>query len=91
MLKNRGNKFPEGLFDKFFSGIGVWPKGTIVILEDNRIGIVREINPDDIFNPKVEIFSDNISEMIDLSKFNNIKIKRSLNPFTEGKKYIDLI
>ncbi len=91
MIQERGKKLSAELLDKFFSIMGVWPVGTIVLLEDERVAIVREVNEDDIFRPKIEIVSSEPPEMINLKKKEDIKIKRSLNPLDEGRKYIELI
>jgi putative nucleotidyltransferase with HDIG domain len=91
MIQERGKKLSLELLDKFFSIMGVWPIGTIVLLEDERAAIVREVNEDDIFRPKIEIVSYQPHEVIDLKKNEGIKIKRSLNPLDEGRQYIELI
>jgi len=92
MMRDRGSKFSPQLLDKFFKIMGVWPKGTVVVLEDDRVAIVRDVNEEDIFRPKVEIVSSKTKELIDLKETDeNIKIKSSLNPFKEGKEYLDLI
>ena len=92
MIRDRGKKFPSELFDKFFKITGVWPKGTIVLLEDNRVGIVRQINEDAIFRPQIEIVSEGKREIVNLKEVDeSIKIKRSLNPLDEGEKYLELV
>ncbi|MBN3040622.1 MAG: HD domain-containing protein [Candidatus Omnitrophica bacterium] len=91
MLKEKGRKFHPELIEIFFKIVGVWPRGTIVELNDERVAIVRQINEDEIFSPKVEVVSQEPREMIDLAKNNEVKISRSLNSLSEGKKYIDMI
>ena len=91
MMGDKGKKFEPLFLDKFFRIIGVWPKGTIVSLKDERIAIVRDINESDIFSPKVEVVSGGERSIVDLLKENDVKIKSSLNPHNEGKKYLDLI
>jgi len=71
--------------------MGVWPRRTIVSLQDGRIGIVRRENEDDIFSPVVEIVDRGPKELIDLGVKKEVKIKQSLNPLGEGKAYLDLI
>jgi hypothetical protein len=90
MVRQKGKKFSPELLDKFFKIMGVWPKGTIVLLSDGRIAIVREEN-DDIFSPIVEIVSDTSKESINLALKKEVKIQRSLNPFSEGEKYLNFI
>ncbi|OGW73559.1 MAG: hypothetical protein A3J72_06670 [Nitrospirae bacterium RIFCSPHIGHO2_02_FULL_40_19] len=93
MIKERGASFEPELLDKFFKIIGVWPAGTIVSLNDGSVAVVREVNEDDIFAPKVEVIEpENKKELIDLSAYKiKLSIERSLNPLNEGKKYLPLI
>lgn len=90
MIKERGKLFEPKLLDKFFKIMGVWPIGTIVTLSNRSVAIVREVNEKDIFRPVVEVISPkNKRGTIDLLKNKDISIKESLNPFAEGKKYLD--
>lgn len=91
MMGGKGTKFSAQLLSKFFRIMGIWPRGTIVCLEDERIAIVREVNEEAIFSPRVEIISERSRRIIDLNNKKNIKIKRALNPLKEGKKYLELI
>lgn len=93
MINEKGGLFDPQLLDKFFEIIGVWPKGTIVALSDGRIAVVREANERDVFCPTVEvIFPEEKRGFIDLEeKKEELKVEDSLNPFTEGKKYLELI
>jgi len=93
IMKERENFFEPRLVDNFFKVIGVWPIGTIVLLSDKRIAVVRDENEDDIFFPKVEVvFPQDKKEFIDLKeKKDQIKIEKSLDPITEGKEYAALI
>ena len=91
MIKDRGNKFDPKLLDTFFKIMGVWPRRTIVRLQDGRIGIVRQENEDDIFSPVVEIVDGGPKELVDLKAKKEIKIKQSLNPLGDGQKYLNLI
>jgi len=91
MNKGKGNLFDPILLDNFFQIIGVWPIGSIVSLNDDRIAVVRAVNEKDIFSPQVEIISpEQKGETIDLSKCDK-SITASLNPFEEGKKYLDRV
>ncbi len=93
MTKEKGRLFDPELVDEFFKAMGVWPVGTIVVLSDERIAVVREANDQDIFRPRVEvIFPEDKKEMIDLAeKKGPLEITAYLNPFAEGKKYIDFL
>jgi putative nucleotidyltransferase with HDIG domain len=93
MMKERGMSFEPQLLDNFFKIIGVWPQGTIVSLSDGKIAVVREINEDDIFSPKVEVIAPSDKKgIIDLRTVpGENKIEHSLNPLTEGKEYLPFI
>jgi len=93
MSEEKGKLFDPELFDQFFSSMGVWPIGTLVSLSDGSIAVIRELDEKDIFRPRVEIISDpKQGEFLDLSNSKTkITIKKALNPFGEGKKYIDRI
>jgi putative nucleotidyltransferase with HDIG domain len=94
MLKGKGKSFHPDLFDTFFRVVGVWPAGTIVQLNDDRVAVVRETNKDDIYSPEVEIISSSSTsgERIDLRREKGkISIKQSLNPTEEGRQYLPFI
>ena len=91
MIKDKGKRFDPELIDIFFKIMGVWPRRTIVRLEDGRIGIVKQENEEEIFSPIVEIVDGGGKELVDLKINKEVKIKQSLNPLTEGKNYINLI
>lgn len=92
MVSEKGASFESGLIDRFFRIIGVWPLGTIVLLTDKRIAVVRKEHEDDIFSPEVEVISPaEKKEAIDLRKTEGVKIERFLNPFREGKQYLHLV
>ncbi len=93
IIKERENFFEPRLVDNFFKIMGVWPIGTIVLLSDKRVAVVRDENEDDIFFPKVEVvFPQDKKESIDLKeKKDQIKIEKTLDPLGEGKDYVSLI
>lgn len=93
MMKERGNAFDPDLLDIFFRIIGVWPIGTIVLLSNGNIAVVRQENEEDMFGPRVEIiYPQDRRKLIDLKdRKEELKIERALNPFTEGKAYLDLV
>jgi HD-GYP domain-containing protein (c-di-GMP phosphodiesterase class II) len=93
MKKERGEMFEPGLFDKFFGFTGVWPQGTIVILSDGRVAIVRRQNPDDIFLPVVEVVDiSGCRETIDLCKNKgSFEIVKALDPYEAGRPYLGFV
>jgi putative nucleotidyltransferase with HDIG domain len=93
MIKDRGKLFHPEILDRFFEVTGVWPVGTIVSLSDKSIAVVRETNVHDIFRPKVEVISPAAKKrFIDMEmEKQKIDIVAALNPFGEGKKYLDSV
>lgn len=93
MAKRKGKAFDPFLLEKFFQFLGVWPVGTIVVLTSGDVAIVREANESDIFHPKVEIlFPPEKREVVNLSeKRGELQISDSLNPYGEGKKYLNYL
>ncbi len=93
MVKDKEKAFEPELLDKFFNIMGVWPVGTVVVLSDSRIAVVREQNENSIFSPKVEvILPEDKKEAVDLKETaETLKIVRYINLFKEGKEYLHLI
>lgn len=93
MTKEKGKLLDPEVVDEFFKAMGVWPMGTIVVLNDDRIAVVREANATDIFRPKVEVIvPEGQREMIDLIEQKGaLEIKGYLNPYGEGRKYLEFI
>lgn len=92
MMKEKGAAFSDELLDVFFRIIGAWPLGTIVELNDDRVAVVRQVNQNDIFKPKIEVVHPkDKKEIIDLKENCEVIIQRALNPLSEGKQYVHLI
>lgn len=93
MMEGNGTAFDPELLEDFFRVLGVWPIGTIVALNNRRIAVVRKTNQKDIFHPTVEVITPKKRrEVIELADENNkLEIIKSLNPFKEGKKYLERI
>jgi HD-GYP domain-containing protein (c-di-GMP phosphodiesterase class II) len=91
MMDGKGALFHPHLIEDFFRVMGVWPMGTIVSLSDRSIAMVKSVNHNDIFRPTVEVIHPaKKRKEIDLAdKKNKLTIKKSLNPFKEGKKYLE--
>ena len=93
MILEKGKLFDPALLDRFFQVIGVWPIGTIVMLADGRIAVVREVNEQDIFKPKVEVVHPEATgEIIDLfEEKDGLQVREALNPMGKGQKYLEHI
>jgi putative nucleotidyltransferase with HDIG domain len=92
MIKEKGKLFDPQLLDRFFQFIGVWPVGTLVTLSDRSVAVVREANEQNIFCPLVEVLSPKKKcGRINLKDSEELKISKALNPFSTGKKYLEMI
>ena len=92
MAKEGGTAFEQGLIDRFFRIMGVWPIGSIVALSDGRVAVVLDQNEFDIAAPRVEVIHPaDKKEIIDLSQKRQIRVAKFLNPWKEGKEYLHLI
>ena len=91
MNLEKGKLFDPVLLDRFFQVIGVWPIGTIVMLTDGRVAVVREVNEQDIFRPKVEIvYPEATGEIIDLLEAEEqVQVREALNPMGKGQEYLE--
>lgn len=93
MMRGSGAAFEPGLLNTFFKIIGVWPIGSILLLSDQRVGVVVEENEDNIFLPKVKVVSpENNGEVINLKETKDgLKIERYLSPWNQGKEFLHLL
>lgn len=66
--------FDPGIFQAFVKSIGIYPVGSLIKLESNRLGVVVEQSEKSLLQPKVKVFfsikSDSriAPEILDLSK-----------------------
>lgn len=92
MNREKGGLFHPQLLDRFFQIFGVWPLGTILLLSNKDIAIVRKQNQDNIFSPIVEIVSpESQRQFINLKENRTVTIEKFLSPLSEGKEYIPLV
>jgi HD-GYP domain-containing protein (c-di-GMP phosphodiesterase class II) len=89
---DRGKAFDPLLVDRFFQAVGVWPVGTLLLLDDYRVAIVREAEENDIRRPRIEVVSPEKSrEKFALVDRPEIRILEALHPQGAGKPYLHLI
>ncbi|MBD3246488.1 MAG: HD domain-containing protein [Candidatus Omnitrophica bacterium] len=93
MMRDKGRQFHPLLIEKFFQFMGIWAVGTIVELNDKRVGIVRRENQGDIRSPWVQIISPAPEkELLNLEKETpRLYIQKALNPMKEGKRYLSFL
>jgi hypothetical protein len=61
------------------------------MLTDGRVAVVREVNEQDIFKPKVEVVHpEGTGEIIDLLEAKErVQVREALNPMGKGQKYLE--
>ena len=58
MFSWSGTHFNPTLVQAFIKGIGIYPAGSLVRMESDRLGIVREVSPDNLLQPMVQLIFD---------------------------------
>lgn len=58
MIAENREKFDPLLLKAFINTVGMYPAGTVVLLDTNEIGVVVAHNAHDIFRPKVKVMAD---------------------------------
>jgi putative nucleotidyltransferase with HDIG domain len=53
-----GAHFNPSLVQAFIKGVGIYPAGSLVRMESERLGIVREVVPDKLLQPIVQLIYD---------------------------------
>lgn len=72
-----GTHFSDAMVRAFIKGVGIYPAGSLVRMESEKLGIVREVQPDNILQPVVQMIYDckKLSHitpmMVDLSASND--------------------
>jgi len=90
LIGGMGTMYDPLLLKIFVSTIGVFPVGSLVLLDTAEIGIVYKTNPDNVYRPKVRLIADANGaktgfEIVDLSERDQAtgqysrNIKRILN------------
>jgi putative nucleotidyltransferase with HDIG domain len=58
MYEHRDAHFNARLVQAFIKGIGIYPAGSLVRLQSEKLGIVREVHSDKLLQPLVQLFYD---------------------------------
>jgi HD-GYP domain-containing protein (c-di-GMP phosphodiesterase class II) len=58
MIRQSNVKFDPYLLKVLINIIGVYPVGTLLLLDTGELALVKQNNPDDIFRPDVKIIAD---------------------------------
>jgi HD-GYP domain-containing protein (c-di-GMP phosphodiesterase class II) len=65
MVSQNRDKFDPLLLKAFINTVGMYPAGTVVLLDTNEIAVVVTHNAHDIFRPKVKVVADRERKKID--------------------------
>jgi len=73
MLQQQGKSFDPVLLKVFINMLGIYPVGSVVILDTSEIGVVMEAKPEELSRPQVAIIADRFGkrekvETVDLTK-----------------------
>jgi len=94
MVMRAGTGYDTFLLKLFINAIGVFPIGTLLLLDTKELGVVYRNNPDDLLRPKVRVFADengekDIVEIVDLTRKDakTGKFLRSVKQMVDPHKY----
>lgn len=86
MMKKSGTAFDPILLKIFVNVVGIYPVGTLILLNTHQLGLVIKANPNpiNIHKPYIKVITDSQGneidgEIIDLSTSKNLTIVRSLD------------
>jgi HD-GYP domain-containing protein (c-di-GMP phosphodiesterase class II) len=102
MIVRAGTGYDTFLLKLFINAIGVFPIGTLLLLDTNELGVVYRNNSEDLMRPKVRVFADKkgereVVEIIDLTRKDPEtgrylrSVKQMVDPHKYGidiKKYV---
>ncbi|HEU4436544.1 MAG TPA: hypothetical protein VFR89_03695, partial [candidate division Zixibacteria bacterium] len=57
IIAGMGNQYDPLLLKIFVSTVGVFPIGSLVLLDTGEVGIVYKTNPENIYRPKVRVIA----------------------------------
>ncbi len=92
LYKLRGTAFHPDLVEQFIQTIGVYPAGSLVVLNTGEVGMVTATNHQLRLRPKVMVVLDKNKKMLDnyypldLSEQNDFSIRKALSPSAYGIK-----
>lgn len=65
MITENREKFDPVLMRAFIHTVGMYPAGTVVLLDTNEIAVVISHNPGDVFRPNAKVVTDRERQRID--------------------------
>lgn len=88
LLADNGRRFDPNILKAFVATMGIYPVGSVVLLNDARIGRVVDMNPGAPIKPKVKIminaegepYRNDEGEVVNLSAQPGVHIARAIDP-----------
>jgi len=94
MLEKQGKSFDPVLLKVFINMLGIYPVGSLVVLDTGEVGVVMEANPTELARPQVAIIADKTGkkdkiETVDLAKIDEKtgKYKRTILKTFDPRQY----
>jgi HD-GYP domain-containing protein (c-di-GMP phosphodiesterase class II) len=83
LLKNTGKQYDEAIVRALLFSISLYPIGAYVYLSDGKVGIVTDVNPENIKHPIVQLLTEKDANGMLKTVYTNettCKVSRSLTP-----------
>ena len=94
MMDQAGKSFDPVLLKVFINMLGIYPVGSVVLLDSGEVGVVMKSNPDELSRPEVAIIADRTGkrdkiDMVDLTGTDEStgKYKRSILKTIDPNQY----
>jgi len=94
MLEKEGKSFDPVLLKVFINMLGIYPAGSVVLLDTGEVGVVMKANPAELSRPEVAIIADKTGkrdkiETVDLTKIDERtgKHKRTILKTIDPRQY----
>lgn len=95
MFKHYGGKLDEALLKLFVRQMGVYPPGSVVQLNNEAIGIVVSVRPEQLLHPNILIYDADVPKeeavFFDLAEEPDLAVVRSLRPADLPREVYDYL
>ncbi len=95
MFKHERDKFDPELLQHFIRCLGVYPPGSIVLLNNDAIGLVVNVNPGKLLHPTLLLYDATVPKeeaiMLDLLDEPDLSVLRTLQPASLTREVFDYL
>jgi putative nucleotidyltransferase with HDIG domain len=95
MFKHEREKYDPDLLQHFIRCLGVYPPGSIVMLNNDAIGLVVNVNPGKLLHPTLLLYDAKIPKeeaiMLDLIDEPDLSVVRTLQPATLAREVFEYL